>query len=47
MQTTRKERGFDLKPRPGERVRSGVVAPNEPSTAGKELEEGLVDLDDL
>ena len=40
LQQAKKDRGFDLKPRPGERVRSGVVVPGR-------NEGELVDLDDV
>ncbi|KAF8630273.1 hypothetical protein AX17_005459 [Amanita inopinata Kibby_2008] len=46
MQQAKKDRGIDLKPRPGERVRSGVVVPTK-ALEKERLEEGLVDLDDL
>ncbi|KAF8624888.1 hypothetical protein AX15_005756 [Amanita polypyramis BW_CC] len=45
LQEVKKGRGINLKPRPGERVRSGVVAPDKPVEKGPEEE--LVDLDDM
>ncbi|KAM6490657.1 hypothetical protein JOM56_014000 [Amanita muscaria] len=47
LQEAKRERGFNLKPRAGERVRSGVVAPDNDKSTEEAKQEAMVDLDDL